>query len=102
MEKVLLAVDSSTSSLHAAEYLYKLVSSNSPMTIHVLNVQEPMLEHIATRFSEEERHNLYSASSDEAKKRVWVLERTWRAIHLAVCARGGCTDHRAESKRTGM
>jgi nucleotide-binding universal stress UspA family protein len=91
MEKILLSVDSSLSSLHAAEYLAKIFAAGNRLEIHLLNVQEPMLEHIATRFSEVERNKMYRENSEaeiKAVREFLMMNNIPSAIHFAQGAVG--------------
>lgn len=86
MEKILLAVDGSGRSKRAAEYVCKLSATGSPLEIHLLNVQEPLVERIAVKFSSEEREKLSRDNSDADFAQIIPLlkaQETTYSLHYA-------------------
>jgi nucleotide-binding universal stress UspA family protein len=69
MQKILVPVDGSPSALHAVEYVAALYRRGSPIEIHLLNIQIPIVSGDIRRFvSQSMIDNYHRAESEDALK----------------------------------
>jgi YjbE family integral membrane protein len=66
MEKILLPVDGSPNSQHAARHVLKEFMKNTSLEVHVLNVQPPFYRHVANFVSRGDRNDYHRAQGDKA------------------------------------
>jgi YjbE family integral membrane protein len=79
MNKVLLPVDGSRNSQHAARHVLHAFKSNPALEVHLLNVQTPLSRHVAQFVSRKNRDDYHS---DQAVKAMRHVRRMLDGAHL--------------------
>lgn len=72
MDKVLLPVDGSRNTLHAARHVLQAFKTNPALEVHLLNVQTPLSRHVAQFISRKNRDDYHR---DEAAKAMSNVRR---------------------------
>jgi len=79
MDKVLLPVDGSRNSQHAARHVLHAFKTNPSLEVHLLNVQTPLSRHVAQFISRKSRDDYHN---DEATKAMRSVRRMLDGAHL--------------------
>lgn len=79
MEKVLLPVDGSHNTLHAARHVLQAFQSNPALEVHLLNVQTPLSRHVAQFVSRKNRDDYHR---DESARALRGVRRLLDGAHL--------------------
>ena len=89
MDKVLLPVDGSRNTLHAARHILQAFKTNPALELHLLNVQTPLSRHVAQFVSRKSRDDYHR---DESAKALRNVRRLLDGAHLPYTVHVGVGD----------